>query len=465
MGLAVSPELLERYATSAPRYTSYPTAVDWTREFEPATYPELLTRAAAKDEPLSLYLHVPYCAEMCLFCGCNVTITRSRERVATYIEHVEREVESIAASGIGRRPVRQYHWGGGTPTHLELEEIERVQRAIGGAFGLAPDAEASVEVDPRVTTPAQIELFARLGFNRISMGVQDFDPKVQRHVKRVQSEEATREIVAAARGAGMGSLNIDLIYGLPHQSLEGFARTLDAVLDIRPERVALFHYAHVPWIKKHQEALDTGAIPAAAQKIEIFLDALSRFRDAGYDALGLDHFALPDDELSQAAREGTLGRNFMGYTTRRGSDMVSLGVSAIGEVSDTFVQNDAAEPRYLERVRDQGFATFRGHTLTREDRLRRDVIMALMCNGRIDKRRIEAQHGIEFDATFATELSALEPMQTDGFIELGQDSLAVTELGRLFLRNLALPFDRYLAERRASRGGGADDERTFSKTL
>jgi oxygen-independent coproporphyrinogen-3 oxidase len=456
------PELLEKYATSAPRYTSYPTAVDWTGGFDPALYPERLTTAAASDDPLSVYVHVPFCAEMCLFCGCNVVVTRSTDRVEAYLARLEREFERVRETGIGRRAVHQYHWGGGTPTHLSLPQIERLQAAFDLTFETSEGAEVAIEVDPRVTTVEQIELLTALGFNRVSLGVQDFDLAVQEAVKRVQPEAETRAVIDAARACGIHSVNVDLIYGLPHQTRAGFADTVRRLLAIRPDRVALFHYAHVPWMKKHQTALDMEKAPSSADKLLIFTDALRLFRDAGYVYVGLDHFALPDDELAVALREKRLHRNFMGYTTRRGSEMVSLGVSAIGEVAGSFVQNASNEPEYLQKIDADGFATYRGHDLTPDDRLRRDVILSLMCNGIVDKRAIETAHGIAFDATFATELAELAPLADDGLVELGRDVLRLTDLGQVFMRNVAVPFDRYLRERRA-RGG--DGQRTFSKTL
>ncbi len=457
----VSRELLTKYATNAPRYTSYPTAVDWSKEFEGSAYPELLAQAATRSGPLSVYVHLPFCAELCLFCGCNMVVSRNVSRIDDYLDCLEIEFETVGKSGVGSRVVRQYHWGGGTPTQLNLEQIERVQRAFSRWFRFSSDAEVGLEVDPRVTTREQIRLLAQLGFNRISLGVQDFDPQVQQAIKRVQSEAETRAVVDAAREYGMGSVNIDLIYGLPHQNEAGFERTVERVLAIRPERVALFHYAHVPWMKGHQEAMDASAMPSSELKLSIFLRAIEQFRSAGYEYIGLDHFALPSDEMAIAHREHSLGRNFMGYTTKRGDDMISLGVSSIGEVSGCFVQNSPKELEYKALVRERGFATHRGHRLTPEDQLRRDVILALMCNGRIDKGAVEARHGIAFDPYFARELSELIPLEDDGLVRCESSALVVTELGQLFLRNVALPFDRYYAARKAA-GGGAQ---TFSRTV
>jgi oxygen-independent coproporphyrinogen III oxidase len=457
----VARELLQKYATSAPRYTSYPTAVDWSRDFDPARYPQLLERAAQQPGPLSVYVHLPFCAELCLFCGCNMVVSSSLSRIDSYLDALEREFEFVGRSGIGRRPVRQYHWGGGTPTQLDLAQIERVQRAFSEHFHFSADAEVGVEVDPRVTSREQVRLLARLGFNRISMGVQDFDPAVQVAIKREQSEAETRAVVDAARELGMGSVNIDLMYGLPHQTEAGFSDTVERVLRMRPERVALFHYAHVPWLKRHQEALELEALPSSETKLTIFLRAVEQFRAAGYEYIGLDHFALPSDEMAVAHREKNLGRNFMGYTTRRGDDMVSLGVSSIGDVAGCYLQNEPRENEYKAAVLQRGHAIVRGHELSADDRLRRDVILALMCNGEVQKSAIEAAHGVRFDATFAAALAELAPLAADGLVVLRPERIAVTELGQLFLRNVALPFDRYFAQRRRD----GDAKPAFSRTL
>lgn len=458
----VSHALLEKYRTSAPRYTSYPTAVDWSGDFDAARYPGLLERAAGRSDPLSVYVHIPFCAERCLFCGCNVVITRNHDRVESYLDALEAEFETVRRSGVGARPVRQYHWGGGTPTHLDLDQMARVQEAFLRTFHLGEDAEVAIEVDPRVTTPAQVERLSEYGFNRISVGIQDFDPAVQKDIKRVQSEADTREVIEAARANGMQSVNVDLIYGLPRQTLAGFERTIETALDIRPERVALFHYAHVPWLKKHQTAMTLGAMPSSDDKLAIFLRALRLFEDAGYVYIGLDHFALPDDELAVALARKQLHRNFMGYTTRPADEMISLGVSAIGEVDGCFAQNDPNEAEYKRRVADHGFATLRGHELSADDRLRRDVILGLMCNGVLEKASVERRHGIVFDEVFATELESLRPMQDDGLVALESDALRLTPLGQIFMRNVALPFDLYF-KARAERGENMRN--TFSKTL
>jgi oxygen-independent coproporphyrinogen III oxidase len=460
--LHVPEELLARYATSAPRYTSYPTAIDWRNDLDPATYPERLAAAAAHPAPLSVYIHVPFCEARCFFCGCNVVITKNHEKATPYLAELEKELAAARATGIGRRKVTQYHWGGGTPTYLREHEIERLHAAFAATFTLEPDAEVAIEIDPRHTTASQIRLLAQLGFNRLSLGVQDFDLKVQQAVHRIQSEEETRAAVDTGRSAGFRSVNIDLIYGLPYQTRTGFAATVERVLTMRPERVALFHYAHVPWIRKHQEGLPEEAFPDAALKMAIFTDSVARFTAAGYEYIGLDHFALPEDELAVARKDGTLQRNFMGYTTRKGTDLLPFGVSAIGEVGGAFVANPREISTWAALAGSRGHAVERGHVLDADDRLRRDVIIGLMCRNRVVKSEIAKAHGVDFDRTFASELEELRGPAADGLVILGQDALEITPLGQVFLRNVALPFDRYYRLRRAS---GDPAARTFSKTV
>lgn len=453
--------LLERYGTSAPRYTSYPTAIDWRHDLDPATYADRLAAAADVDGPLSAYVHIPFCEQLCLYCGCNVVITRDHGKSAPYLDTLDAEIAAVAATGIARRPVSQWHWGGGTPTFLSVDEMKRLFDAFTRRFTLAPDAEIAIEVDPRFTTVEQVETLGRLGFNRMSMGVQDFDPAVQKAVNRVQSIEATRAILDACRENGFRSVNIDLIYGLPHQHRTQFRKTLDTTLDMAPDRVALFHYAHVPWIRKHQEVMPADAFPSSDEKSEIFADAVEAFTGRGYRWIGLDHFAAPGDELAVARDGGTLDRNFMGYTTRRGTDLLPFGITSIGEVGGAFVQNAHTVDAWRSSVATRGTACERGHVLDADDRLRRDVILALMCNGRVDRASVEARHGVAFDTVFRRELSELAPLVDDGLVAFEDGAIVVTPLGQVFLRNVALPFDAYTRRRREAGEGTA---RTFSRT-
>ena len=458
----VTAEMISRYATAAPRYTSYPTAVDWLNQADLGNYDQRLARAGREGGPISVYVHLPFCEHLCLFCGCNVHITHNRTKSAHYLDVLLREIEAVGRTGLGVRPLTQLHYGGGTPTFFSADELTRLSQAIFAVFKPEPGAEIGLEVDPRVTTEAQIRGLASLGFHRLSLGVQDFDPQVQAAINRIQSVEETRRVVDVGRACGFRSVNIDLIYGLPYQTREGFQRTMDEVLQMRPERVALFHYAHVPWLKKHQTALEVGMAPDPLLKLRIFVDALHRFVDAGYDYLGLDHFALPEDEMAKARRMGTLKRNFMGYGTRANAEMLGLGVSAIGEIDGAFWQNDPSLEGYERRVLDGGFAVHKCHELEGDDELRRSVIMGLMCQGELAKSAIERRFGIRFDATFATELAELAHLAKDGLVELHSDRIVVTNLGQLFLRNVAVVFDRYYRARLAATGA---PKSTFSRTL
>jgi oxygen-independent coproporphyrinogen III oxidase len=458
----VPKELLAKYATAAPRYTSYPTAVDWRNDVDPTTYRDRLVEAAASTAPLSIYVHVPFCEARCFFCGCNVVITRDHGAATPYLDALTREFAAVAETGIGRRKTTQFHIGGGTPVFLSEAELRRLFEAFRAGFELDADAEVSIEVDPRHTTAGQIRLLASLGFNRVSLGVQDYDSSVQEAVNRVQSEEETRAVIDAARSAGFKSVNVDLIYGLPYQSREGFAATLERVLESSPDRVALFSYAHVPWIRKHQKGLPESAFPDAEVKTSIFVDAIARFGAAGYDFIGLDHFAKPLDELSRARRDGTLQRNFMGYTTRKGADLLPFGVSSIGEVGGAFVANPREVDAWSKAVLERGLAVERGHSLDADDRLRRDVIVGIMTLGFVDVDAIERAHRIRFFETFATETAELREAEADGLVRIGRDRLEATPLGRVFLRNLATPFDRYYRARLES---GEGLGRTFSKTV
>jgi oxygen-independent coproporphyrinogen-3 oxidase len=455
-GLSV--ELLRRYNVPGPRYTSYPTAPVWTESWGRVEYETLLRESSQSPSPapLSIYVHLPFCEKLCFFCGCTVFITANHSVEEAYLAALEKEIGWVADSLGRRRSVVQLHLGGGTPTYFAAARLERLFDRIQEAFPLDPGAEVGVEVDPRVTTEGQLATLRRLGFNRLSLGVQDFDPRVQQAINRIQPFDDTRRLVEAARGLGFESVNLDLIYGLPHQTPDTFARTIDRVLEIAPDRLAVYSYANVPWMKKHQQLLEPH-LPDEATKFGILLTALERFTAAGLEYIGMDHFARPGDELARARRNRTLHRNFQGYTTKAGTDLIGLGMSAIGSIGDAYVQNRRELPAWRERVQAEGCATFRGFRLTFDDRLRRRVIGALLCHGVVVKREIEAAFGIAFDEYFADALERLAPCAADGLVELAPDEVRATILGRLFLRNLAMPFDAHLPE-------GAEKP-VFSRTL
>lgn len=459
-GGTVPVELLTKYDRPGPRYTSYPTAVEFHESFDAEVYRAQLVRAAADwESPLSLYVHLPFCEERCTFCGCSVVITRKREVAARYLEYLEREIELVSRTLGRRRRVVQYHWGGGTPTYLSVDQIERLHGFIAERFEILPDGEAAIEVDPRVTSPGQLEALRRHGFNRLSMGVQDFTPEVQAAVNRVQSEASTRAIFDEARRLGFVSINIDLIYGLPLQTRVSFGRAVDSVIAMRPDRVAVYSYAHVPWIRAHQKRLAADALPTGERKLELFLEARRRFTGAGYAELGMDHFALPGDELARAAEAHALYRNFMGYTTHPAPDLIGVGVSAIGDVCGAFAQNVKKLSAYYEALGAGRFPIERGYVLDEDDRIRRHVIAELMCNLHLDRRAVETRFGIRFDEYFREELEDLAGgPAADGLVTLEGDVLAVTPFGRLLLRNIAMIFDRHLRQRRT-------EQPVFSRTV
>ena len=459
-------DLLKRYDRPGPRYTSYPTAVEFDAGFGEAQYRERLAHANRQsDAPLSLYAHLPFCEQRCLFCGCNVVITKHRDVATHYLDHVLLEVDLLAAHLPDRRRISQMHWGGGTPTYYPMADLERLFRALAARFTFDPDAEIGIEVDPRVTSDEQITGLRALGFNRLSMGVQDFAPEVQEAVHRVQGFDLTRRLVERARAEGFASVNVDLIYGLPYQSLAGFTRTLEQVIAIRPDRVAAYSFAYVPWIKAHMKHFPEGALPGAELKLELLGRTIDAFVAAGYRFIGMDHFALPEDELAKAAAAGTLHRNFMGYTVQSARDMVALGISGIGDLQDAFAQNVKKLPDYYDAVRAGRFPIERGIALDRDDVVRRHVITQIMCNARLDLRDVERRFGLQFAETFSDELAELTgegSPAADGLVTVSADAIEVTPLGRLFVRNVAMIFDRYL---RAKAAAGAAARPVFSRTV
>jgi len=458
----VTPDLLRKFDRPGPRYTSYPTAVEFSETYDAAAYCDSLAAAAVHtNDPLSLYVHLPFCEHRCTFCGCNVVITRHREVAQKYLTYLHREIREVARRLGDRRKVVQYHWGGGTPTYLNIGEMRELQQVVTGCFEILPDAESAIEVDPRVTTREQIDLLRSMGFNRLSMGVQDFDPDVQAIINRNQTERQTRELFAYSRGAGFGSINIDLIYGLPLQKAETFAKTLDSVIELRADRVAVYSYAHVPWLRTQQKGFDPAMLPSGEQKLDLFCLAREAFLRAGYRPIGMDHFAVPEDELARAVQTRTLSRNFMGYTVKSAPDMIGVGVSAIGDVAGAYAQNQKKLPRYYDAIDAGSLPIDRGYRLSADDQTRRFVITQLMCNFYLEKRTVEERYGIVFDHEFARELAELaspDGLIANGFVTATRETLQVEPLGRLFVRNVAMLFDRYRLDKEA----GA---RVFSQTV
>ncbi|MCA9807146.1 MAG: oxygen-independent coproporphyrinogen III oxidase [Cyanobacteria bacterium HKST-UBA06] len=473
--LHVPEALLQRYNTSGPRYTSYPTVPDWTDTFGPHAFTQALKQfqaqqneanAAEPDQstPLSLYTHIPFCTERCLFCGCNVVITRQTEQAEKYLDFLSREIDMLASHTPDTHAVVQYHWGGGTPTYLTPDQMRRLFGQHKRLYNFADDAEISIEVDPRVTTDEHLETLRHLGFNRVSMGVQDFNDTTQQAVKRVQSLEQTAHLTQYSRALGFSSVNMDLIYGLPHQTRTTFEATLDHIIALDPDRIALYNFAYVPWISPHQKKIDPAALPDGTTKFEIFSMAIDRLTSAGYTYMGMDHFAKPDDELTRAFVDGTLYRNFMGYTTKAGSQMVSAGVSAISGLEHAYAQNHRKLSQYYEAIQAGHLATMRGLAVSDTDRLHRDIIQAILCQGRLTYSQISQTYGIDFNTQFAPALARLAPMAEDGLVELHNDHLQLLPLGRVFSRNVAMCFDPYLAQRQEDHQADGNPP-AFSKTL
>ncbi len=454
-------ELIKRYDQTGPRYTSYPTAVSFSDAFTEEDY----RRAAADSNgdpipgPLSLYFHIPFCDTLCFYCACNKIATKNHARAERYLTYLFRELALQARLYDADRRVDQLHLGGGTPTFLSLDEMEALMTMTRAHFTLRDDdrGDYSIEIDPRSVSPEYIHGLRRLGFNRFSLGVQDFDPLVQRAVNRIQPFEMTRDIILACREAGARSVNIDLIYGLPFQTLARFERTLDRVLELQPDRLSVFNYAHLPDLFMPQRRINADDLPPPAEKLEILKRTIQRLGEAGYVYVGMDHFAKPDDELVQAQRAGQLHRNFQGYTTHGDCDLVAMGVSSISMVGDVYAQNEKNMDAYEAALERGRLPIARGIRLTPEDRLRRDVIQTLICDFALDFAAVEERWGIRFAEHFAPELGALQPMQDDGLVEVTAAGIRVLPRGRLMVRNVCMVFDAHLR-----RGTGG---RRFSRVL
>ena len=449
-------DFLRKYNEPGPRYTSYPTAPVFTEAFGPDEFKQEIENTNPEDgnRPLSLYYHLPFCDELCYFCACTMIVTQKPEKKSRYLESLEREIDMVAGMIHGDRQVTQLHWGGGSPTDYAPEQIEGLARRIRSRFNFASDddGEFSCEIDPRGMTRAHVEALRAGGFNRASMGVQDFDPVVQKAVNRIQPESITRELIDWCRETGFKSVNMDFMYGLPYQTLEGFSRTLDKLIDISPDRIAMFNFAYVPWLKKHHEQLiDPETLPSAEERLQLLKLTIERLSAAGYVYIGMDHFARPDDELTVAQKDRTLRRNFQGYSTQVGCDLYAFGMSGISQLENIYAQNDKTLADYYAAV-DQGqFATVCGYRLEDDDHLRREVIMRLMCDFELRKSPIEEQFGIEFDSYFANSMSRLDRFFEDNLIEPATDGFDVTSMGRLVIRNIAMCFDSHLDDMRGEK--------------
>ncbi len=446
--LIVDLELIRRLDKNGPRYTSYPTADRFAADFDSQRYRHwLAARRAAGGGPLSLYIHIPFCNTLCFYCACNKVITKDRSKSAEYVRYLLKEMAMQAELLGPGQVIEQLHFGGGTPTFLSDDEIRQVMAAISQYFTLVKDGEYSIEIDPRKVTDDTIALLGQTGFNRISLGVQDFDDEVQKAVNRIQSEEETLRIIRAARANGFNSVSIDLIYGLPKQTLEGFGRTLDRVIAANPDRLSIYNYAHMPTLFKPQRRINESDLPAPQTKLDILSMAVNKLTDAGYVYIGMDHFAKPEDELAVAQREGRLHRNFQGYSTHSDCDLLALGVSAIGKIGPTYSQNQRELEAYYDALDRDELPIMRGMELNQDDIIRREIIQALMCHFRLDKVALEQQFNIRFDAYFATEMAELREYEVEGLVTLDAQAIQVTPKGRMLIRNICMAFDYYLRTR------------------
>jgi oxygen-independent coproporphyrinogen-3 oxidase len=458
MAVHISEEFVEKYNKPGPRYTSYPTVPAWKQAFGEAEYREALHELNGRpDDELAVYVHVPFCAKACHYCGCNMLVTHDKDEVTAYLDRLEQEIARVTdVIGTGRRVV-QLHWGGGTPNFLKNEQIERVLGMFRTAFAVAPGAEVSLEIDPRIGSPEQAAFLKAAGFNRISLGVQDFEPRVQKAIGRRQSRDKTLEVYHGCREAGFEGVNIDLVYGLPGQTRKSFSETLNEIIGLSPDRVACFSYAHVPWVRPNQEKVDTTIMLKGYEKFALFQLTVDMFRDGGYDWIGIDHFAKKDDELSVALKNRALHRNFMGYATKPAPHMLAFGMSGIGDVCDRFVQNDATYEGWSAAVDQGGLPVVKGHKLNDDDKLRRLAILNIMCNLELPWELTTAAWGRRADELFADSLDQLPPLIEDGLVTRDDFGLRITEKGRYFVRNVAMILDAYLSQ--------DNDKPLFSKTV
>jgi oxygen-independent coproporphyrinogen-3 oxidase len=449
--LVIDPVLIRKHDVSGPRYTSYPTADRFVEAFGARELGQWLSRRniGGFGQPLSVYVHLPFCDTLCWYCGCNKVVTRDKSRSAQYIKYLQKEMALLEPLLGQERRIGQLHWGGGTPTFLNREEMGALMAALDRTFPREADAECAIEIDPRTTPEGTMAYLAALGFNRASIGVQDFDPNVQKAVHRLQTEAETRRVIGEARSAGFRSVNVDLIYGLPKQTLDSFDRTLDRIVALDPDRIALYSYAHLPKVFMPQRRIAEPDLPSAEAKLQILSLAIGRLTRAGYLYIGMDHFARPDDELALAQAQGRLQRNFQGYSTRRGADLIGLGVSAIGSVGPTYYQNEKRLEDYEAALGAGRLPVARGLELTQDDLVRRAVIQALACHFRVSIESIELAHLVDFRKYFAPELEALRRLEADGLVERRDDWILVTAKGRLLVRVVCAVFDRYLREREA----------------
>ncbi|MBU1097414.1 MAG: oxygen-independent coproporphyrinogen III oxidase [Bacteroidetes bacterium] len=455
----VNLDLVKKYDRPGPRYTSYPTAPQFNESFTPDMYMDemIKTNNAVNPPDLSLYFHIPFCDTLCFFCGCNMLISRNRDRIIKYTNYVKKEIDLLRSFIKSDRQVAQLHWGGGTPTHLKPDEIRDLSSYIQNLFPFKSDSENGCEIDPRELTRDHLVALKEAGFNRISMGVQDFNEKVQKAVNRIQPESITVQAVDWVRELGFNSINLDLMYGLPFQTLSEFEKTVDKIIGISPDRIALFNYAHVPWMKKHMTLIKPEDLPAPEIKLEILKMSVAKLTEAGYTFIGMDHFAKPEDDLSIALNEKRLYRNFQGYSTNAGADLYAMGITSISQFGDVYTQNWKTEKEYYEALDDNIVPISKGYQMTEDDKLRKYVITKVMCDFELDFADVENKFSINFDKYFAWGLSNLPELVDDGLISLENRKLKVHEMGRLLIRNVAMNFDGFIERK--------EDTAKYSRTV
>ncbi len=447
-----------KFDKPGPRYTSYPTAPEWSSAVNAQNYQTKLAQFGRSGKTLSLYVHIPFCESLCYFCGCSMNVRKNEERVGNeYLDYLEKEIDLVSEKIGTQTLIRQLHLGGGTPSFLNEAQMTRLYQKIASCFKIDPTGEIAIEVDPRRVTRSKVETLRRLGFNRISIGLQDFDENVQKHVNRIQPFELVEQFNRWCRDLHFESVNFDLIYGLPYQTIDSFAQTVNLVLSLRPDRIALYSFAYVPWLKKHQTKIDENKLPSTDQKLEIFLNARNAFLKNGYQAIAMDHFALADDELSKAFHAGTLHRNFMGYTVKPADEYIGLGTSAIGFLEGAFFQNYKTIPEYYCFLKQGELPVERGKELSEDDLIRQWVIKSLICQFSLDKKAFARHFSKDFDGYFQEEQKHLVKCVEDGLLFFDQDRIVVSDLGKIFVRNICMGFDWYLRQEKS--------HKRFSKTV
>ncbi|MFA8344187.1 MAG: oxygen-independent coproporphyrinogen III oxidase [Rhodothermaceae bacterium] len=457
--ITLDKELIKKYDKPGPRYTSYPTAPHFTEKFTHGMYIDEIVRTNNPDNKnaLSLYFHIPFCDTLCYFCGCNTFITNNSDRVSKYLEYVKEEIDLLSTYIDVERPVAQIHWGGGTPTHLTPEQIRDLKSYINESFNVSENAEQSCEIDPRELTKEHLTALRESGFNRVSLGVQDFNPVVQKAVNRVQPEEITRKVIDWVRELKFESLNLDLIYGLPFQTVDEFEKTVQKIIGISPNRIALFNFAYVPWMKSHMKMIKEETLPGAEEKLDILKMAIEKLTDGGYEFIGMDHFAKPEDDLSKALKSKKLYRNFQGYSTHSGTDLYAFGITGISQHGNVYSQNFKTEKEYYEAI-DRGYLPIsKGYLLSDDDILRRTVIMKIMCDFELNFASIDECFNINSKEYFSAALKKLQPMLEDNLLTLDEEKLIISEKGRMVIRNIAMCFDGYIERN--------EDNNKYSKTV